>query len=95
LLSLYGVDTATDGAVLAKLKRELAGEVHCVTFGAAVQRDVFEAALEKVIGFLPARVSADDERAGEEAEEEEEGTEMEIGQEGSTSVRTDVPPGVG
>ncbi|KAI0555410.1 hypothetical protein F4679DRAFT_523626 [Xylaria curta] len=53
LVSLYGVAVATDAAVLRGLNRELVREVHCVQFGAAVQRDVFEDALEKVIGFLP------------------------------------------
>ncbi|KAI1757029.1 hypothetical protein F4782DRAFT_480938 [Xylaria castorea] len=53
LVSLYGVAVATDAAVLRGLNRELLGEVHCVQFGAAVQRDVFENALEKVIEFLP------------------------------------------
>ncbi|KAI0858590.1 hypothetical protein F4860DRAFT_299985 [Xylaria cubensis] len=53
LVSLYGVAVATDAAVLRELNRELVGEVHCVQFGAAVQRDVFENVLEKVIGFLP------------------------------------------
>ncbi|KAI0818249.1 hypothetical protein GGR55DRAFT_694479 [Xylaria sp. FL0064] len=53
LVSLYGVGIATDGAVLERLKFELAGEVHCVMFGAAVDRDVFEAVLKRVIGFLP------------------------------------------
>jgi len=53
LVSLYGAGVATDKDVLAGLKRGLVKEVKCVTFGAAVQRDVFERALENVIGFVP------------------------------------------
>ncbi|KAI0539667.1 hypothetical protein GGR58DRAFT_218656 [Xylaria digitata] len=75
LASLYGVAVATDGAVLEGLKRELAGEVQCVVFGAAVRRDVFEAALEKVIGFFPGNRSVYEEEGVMELEEEEEAEE--------------------
>ncbi|TGJ87805.1 hypothetical protein E0Z10_g969 [Xylaria hypoxylon] len=80
LASRYGVAIATDSAVLEKLKRKLAGEVRCVVFGAAVQRDIFEAALENVIGFLPPNWSADEDAMmdlGEDGEEEEEEEEEE------------------
>ncbi len=79
LASLYGAAVATDAAVLEKLKRELSAEVHCVMFGAAVQRDVFEAALEKVVGFLPrtwrsaAGIAEAEEQEQEQEEEQEEG----------------------
>ncbi|KAI0107499.1 hypothetical protein GGR51DRAFT_150115 [Nemania sp. FL0031] len=53
LASLYGVGVATDAAVLARLRGELVGEMRCVTFGAAVDRDLFEGILERVMGFLP------------------------------------------
>ncbi|KAI3329000.1 hypothetical protein HD806DRAFT_269239 [Xylariaceae sp. AK1471] len=74
LASLYGVAVATDKDVLENLKRELAGEMRCVTFGAAVQRDVFEGVLDKVMGFLP-RSWERCEGMGDEEEEEEEGEE--------------------
>ncbi len=79
LASLYGAAVATDAAVLEELKRELSAEVHCVMFGAAVQRDVFEAALEKVVGFLPrtwrsaAGIAEAEEQEQEQEEEQEEG----------------------
>ncbi|KAI0512544.1 hypothetical protein F5B22DRAFT_648648 [Xylaria bambusicola] len=53
LASLYGVDTATNAAVLENIRRELVGKVRCVVYGAAVKRGVFEDALKKVVGFLP------------------------------------------
>ncbi|KAI0430564.1 hypothetical protein F5Y09DRAFT_341497 [Xylaria sp. FL1042] len=83
LASLYGVAVATDGAVLERVKRELAGEVRCVMFGAAVQRDVFEAVLKRVIGFLPRTRSPRPPRlqleGGEEGEEREEQEGMMMG----------------
>jgi hypothetical protein len=62
LVSHYGIAAATDEGVLEALKRELASEMRCVTFGAAVQRDIFEDVVEKVVGFLPRSW-----RAGEES----------------------------
>ncbi|KAF2972254.1 hypothetical protein GQX73_g1220 [Xylaria multiplex] len=107
LASLYGVAIATDAAVLEELKRELAGEVKCVVFGAAVRRDVFEAALEKVIGFFPRSRSINEEGVVELSEEEEvegavEGT-AEVDEEedgmgvemGTAGVRISVPPEAG
>ncbi|KAI1118854.1 hypothetical protein F5Y14DRAFT_182648 [Nemania sp. NC0429] len=56
LARLCGVPAATDPVVLAALQRELAGQVHCVVFGAVVRRSVFEDALERVVvGFVPPR----------------------------------------
>ncbi|KAI1166963.1 hypothetical protein F5B18DRAFT_605047 [Nemania serpens] len=55
LARLYGVVVATDPAVLAGLERALAGEVQCVVFGAVVRRNVFEDALERVVGLVPRR----------------------------------------
>ncbi|KAI1120918.1 hypothetical protein F5Y10DRAFT_257420 [Nemania abortiva] len=62
LAALYGVGAATDGAVLARLRSELASEMSCVTFGAAVDRDIFEGVLERVMGFLPRSWRDDGER---------------------------------
>ncbi|KAI1425459.1 hypothetical protein F5Y12DRAFT_714309 [Xylaria sp. FL1777] len=73
LASLYGVGVATDGVILGRLRSELAGDVHCVMFGAAVQRDVFEAALKRVVGFLPPTWSPPPVRVVDDEEEVEEG----------------------
>ncbi|KAI1156094.1 hypothetical protein F4825DRAFT_446831 [Nemania diffusa] len=53
LAALYGAAVAADAAVLARLRRALAPEMQCVTFGAAVDRDVFEGVVARVLGFLP------------------------------------------
>ncbi|KAI0447730.1 hypothetical protein F4803DRAFT_497278 [Xylaria telfairii] len=82
VVSIYGVAVATDAAVLRGVSRELAGQVHCVEFGAAVQRDVFEGALERVIGFLPRSWRAgfvEEEGEGEYEYEDEDEDEERVG----------------
>ncbi|KAI0966369.1 hypothetical protein F4678DRAFT_450068 [Xylaria arbuscula] len=87
LAGLYGVGVATDGTVLARLECAFAGEVRCVIFGAAVQRDVFEGVVKKVVGNLPrawsppARIVDVEEEGDEQVglggeEEEREGVDM-------------------
>ncbi|KAI1310341.1 hypothetical protein F5Y03DRAFT_345865 [Xylaria venustula] len=83
LAGLYGVGVATNGSVLARLECAFAGEVRCVMFGAAVQRDVFETVVEKVVGYLPrawspppARTVDVEEEGDGQAGGEEEGEDM-------------------
>ncbi|KAK5629904.1 hypothetical protein RRF57_005619 [Xylaria bambusicola] len=74
LASLYGIDRATDAAVLSQIRHELVGKVRCVVYGAAVKRTVFEDVLKKVIGFLPRSRAAGTGVAytGDEGEDEED-----------------------
>ncbi|KAI0200152.1 hypothetical protein F4808DRAFT_170624 [Astrocystis sublimbata] len=53
LVSLYGVEVATDADLLRRLNKELSAFLDCDFFGASLQRTAFESVLERVVGFLP------------------------------------------
>lgn len=50
IVRLCGPATACDDSVMDALRRGLLDVVHCVHFGAVIQRNAFDAVLERVVG---------------------------------------------